>query len=539
MKGKPRIPVPVILVALLFFLFFQIDSVLASDKIIYGDESDFPPFSFINSKGEPEGFNLDLIKAIAKEQGMEMEFLLGEWPEIRKKFVVTNEVSLSNLFFTPARDSSFLFSNAFATISHEIVCRKGGMAIKHLEELEGKKVMLKKGAVILELLKNSHLEIDIIEVNDEVTALRNLAAGQYDAVIVTQHQAHLFIEKYKLTNLTTSNAMVFPLSLSFATKTEDTVLIDEINAGLMKLRRSGRYAKIYVKWFGTGKTDMWSLYAKWATICVLGALILFGLVLFSLRKSLARKERQLQKELEQKNDIKLRLQRKNEELTGQTKTLNNFVYRSSHELLKPIDSIKELMLEAGKMNKTKDYDAFALMIDNSLGQLEDFVGRTMDYAYNVTQQPIMESISLSTLLDRIVEELPVDKVDKLNLVHDFENGFDFRSDFYRLKIILNNLIVNCIDHHDYRKSKLEVRVHAKKEKESIHLQVKDNGAGIDARYLPNVFDMFYRASEQAKGAGLGLYIVKDTVLRLGGEIRVTSTVLSGTVFFICLPSGTF
>ena len=54
------------------------------------------------------------------------------------------------------------------------------------------------------------------------------------------------------------------------------------------------------------------------------------------------------------------------------------------------------------------------------------------------------------------------------------------------------------------------------------LAITDNGIGIERSRIDRIFDMFYRATESAKGSGLGLYIVKETVERLGGEIKVES-----------------
>ena len=64
----------------------------------------------------------------------------------------------------------------------------------------------------------------------------------------------------------------------------------------------------------------------------------------------------------------------------------------------------------------------------------------------------------------------------------------------------------------------------------------DNGIGIDEENLTRVFEMFYRATEQSDGSGIGLYIVKNAVDKLGGQISVASRVGQGTRFNIILPN---
>ena len=64
----------------------------------------------------------------------------------------------------------------------------------------------------------------------------------------------------------------------------------------------------------------------------------------------------------------------------------------------------------------------------------------------------------------------------------------------------------------------------------------DNGIGIDESNLPRIFEMFYRATEQSDGSGIGLYIVKNAIEKLGGQITVASRFNQGTRFNIILPN---
>jgi signal transduction histidine kinase len=64
----------------------------------------------------------------------------------------------------------------------------------------------------------------------------------------------------------------------------------------------------------------------------------------------------------------------------------------------------------------------------------------------------------------------------------------------------------------------------------------DNGIGIDEKNLTRIFEMFYRATEQSDGSGIGLYIVKNAIDKLGGQITVASKPDEGTRFHIILPN---
>ena len=72
--------------------------------------------------------------------------------------------------------------------------------------------------------------------------------------------------------------------------------------------------------------------------------------------------------------------------------------------------------------------------------------------------------------------------------------------------------------------------------DSFIIRFEDNGVGISDKILPNIFNMFYRGNEESReDTGLGLYIVKQAINKLGGEINVLSKVGQGTVFIIKLP----
>ena len=69
----------------------------------------------------------------------------------------------------------------------------------------------------------------------------------------------------------------------------------------------------------------------------------------------------------------------------------------------------------------------------------------------------------------------------------------------------------------------------------FYLKVEDNGQGIAPEYHNRIFDMFYRGNEQSKGSGLGLYIVKEALVKLSGSIRLESVPGVGSTFIVKLP----
>ena len=79
-------------------------------------------------------------------------------------------------------------------------------------------------------------------------------------------------------------------------------------------------------------------------------------------------------------------------------------------------------------------------------------------------------------------------------------------------------------------------INANVENAQVKINIEDNGLGIAEEHKSKIFEMFYRASEKSQGSGLGLYIVKETLVKLKGSIQLDSNLGQGSRFTIRLPN---
>ncbi len=101
-------------------------------------------------------------------------------------------------------------------------------------------------------------------------------------------------------------------------------------------------------------------------------------------------------------------------------------------------------------------------------------------------------------------------------------------------MILNNIISNSIR---YRNGKDPViKVNIKVDEQKAKLSIEDNGKGIAKEHLSNVCKMFYRATDDGAGSGLGLYIVKEAIDKLNGSIKIDSKEGRGTTVNLEIPT---
>lgn len=225
------------------------------------------------------------------------------------------------------------------------------------------------------------------------------------------------------------------------------------------------------------------------------------------------------------------LHQANEELTLANTELDNFVYRSSHDLIAPLKSLKGLIDITLKESSEEAKLSYFRMMNNSIEKLEDFIQSILEYSTNSKGVIENEEIILQDIIDNVVEDLKYfDRAEKVELKCSFGSTFSFNSDPKRIKIIFSNLIANAVKYHNFNQPNPRIDISAVKENGSVKIKVTDNGQGIDSSHLVNLFDMFYRASENSQGSGLGLYIVKDTIDKLNGNITVESDVGKGTTF---------
>jgi signal transduction histidine kinase len=110
------------------------------------------------------------------------------------------------------------------------------------------------------------------------------------------------------------------------------------------------------------------------------------------------------------------------------------------------------------------------------------------------------------------------------------------------RAILEESFVTLLDNAiKYSPSKSDIEINAQKELHNIKITIKDQGAGIDKKDLPHIFDRFYRSDKarnknKTDGYGLGLAIAKKIIVLHDGKISATSRRGNGTVFTILLPS---
>lgn len=229
----------------------------------------------------------------------------------------------------------------------------------------------------------------------------------------------------------------------------------------------------------------------------------------------------------------------NEQQLIQTgKDLDRFVYSASHELRAPLKSIlglTRLIAHDIRSDDFKDIMEYISRIERSVMRLDETVKDVIEYSRNNRLSIERKPVSFTEIIYQVTENLSsLANFSKIEIVNKIVEDIPFYSDRRRIQIVLNNIISNSIKYADLKKKKSFIHIDIQCTPQGCLIHVRDNGIGIDKKYLPNIYDMFFRATTANEGDGLGLYIVKETIQKLQATIDVESELGEGTAFTIRL-----
>ena len=225
-------------------------------------------------------------------------------------------------------------------------------------------------------------------------------------------------------------------------------------------------------------------------------------------------------------------------LEQKNKELKTLLYKVSHDFKGPLASVLGLF----QIVEHNDHDLDTLqyymtLIKKSvvklnstvegllsLGEVDDTRGQFTTFSVRDAVQQVIQAMKDQPGIEDVAVEIAISPELKLTSEASF-----FRS-------ILHNLIENSIK---YRRTSIYdsyIKIAARENGRGIYLWVKDNGQGMNKHVQQRAFDMFYRGNLASNGSGLGLFVVKSNVEKLGGEVKLKSKLQEGTEVKLLLPS---
>lgn len=224
-----------------------------------------------------------------------------------------------------------------------------------------------------------------------------------------------------------------------------------------------------------------------------------------------------------------------EELQRTNDELNRFVYSTSHDLRSPLASVMGVLNLAKMEGSVKDPNGYMGMIESCVNKMDFFIIKVIEYYKSVRVDESHEIVDLKKVA---TDSIDLCRMQNPAIVFDLQVNQlrEFWSDAFRLSVILNNLISNAVKYQRPEETNPYVKLVIDVNEKEAEIIIEDNGVGIIEDHLNNVFKMFFRSNFSVTGLGIGLYIVKEALTRIGGEISVESTHGVGTSFRLKVPN---
>jgi two-component system phosphate regulon sensor histidine kinase PhoR len=221
-------------------------------------------------------------------------------------------------------------------------------------------------------------------------------------------------------------------------------------------------------------------------------------------------------------------------------TRTEFVSNASHELRTPLAAIRASAetLQLGALNNPDAAIDFLDRISDNVLRMEDMITEMLELSRLETGQAPMHLAPIS------LENVVIEEIDRLRPIAE-RSGIDLKSDSTEglpaitadrkmVGQVVSNLVSNAL--HASGEGDV-VSVSISRTSKGVDLSVTDTGRGIEAEYVPHVFERFYKvdASRSESGTGIGLAIVKHIAQAHDGDVKVESTPGDGSTFTVSFP----
>lgn len=289
-SGVSPLFILVTLTTLAIFIVLSGDTCYAasdSSKLRVGSEIDFPPYAFIDEGGQPAGFSVDLIRAVAGTMDLPIEITTGSWDTVWSELVHGRLDLLPIVARSPERHRLADFSVPHTETYDAFFVRQGNPQIPTIEAAKGKEIVVMRSDAAHHELMARKFEGKLIPVDTIPAGLSLVASGKHDAFLCSKLIGTMVIKNHGLTGLIPGPPVPdYKRVFSFAVKNGDHELMEKLNQGLLIIKTNGEYDQIHDKWLTAD--DPWLKWRKVlmpavAGVTAVGLILAFCLVFLKLQ----------------------------------------------------------------------------------------------------------------------------------------------------------------------------------------------------------------------------------------------------------------
>lgn len=537
--------------------------------ITVGGDANYPPYEYLDTNGNPAGFNVELTRAIAGVMGMDVRIRLGAWGDMRKALGNGEVDILQGMAFTEERTREVDFAPPHAIVYQSIWARTGE-DIRSLQDLRGKEVIVMRQSIMHDFLLKNNLDASYVLTDSLGDALRLLSTGHHDAALVAKLPGQYLVKEQGLTNIVPQARPLLAQKYGYAVKKGNNELLDRFSEGLALLKRNGQFQAIQQKWLGVLEPPRfpWERVVRYGVVIIVPLLLtLGGTVLWSrtLQKRVQQRTEELAREVAEKERALDELRLHQDKLVQADKlvSLGTLLSGVAHEINNPNALIM--------LNMPRFIEAFQAgqpILEAYYREHGDFMFGCLKYSRMRVELPLMleETFTSARQIRRIVDDLKgfarrddggnTGIVDLNDVVRDSVRLVDttlnqatrrlllnyadklpgVRGNAQRIEQVVVNLLLNACQALDNSDRRIVVTT-AYNNTGQVVLTVEDEGCGIPPEHQPQLLDPFFTTKRESGGTGLGLWVSAGIVKEHGGTLSFAPGAIRGTIVTLSLPAA--
>ena len=212
-----------------------------------GGDFKYRPYEYLDEHSRATGFNVELLKAVAEQAGLQVRIELGPWEEMRKGLSEDRIDILTGLANVEGIQADADFVKPHMFIDYVLFVRTGS-GFRSLEKARDRSVLVRRGSPAHHYLLARHGENRIIAVDTVADALRLLSSRGYDCALLPRRMASRIVVESKIAGVEAADELLFRAEYGFAVRAGNKQLLDSLNHGLSMVMSSGKFAKLQDKW---------------------------------------------------------------------------------------------------------------------------------------------------------------------------------------------------------------------------------------------------------------------------------------------------
>ncbi len=524
-------------------------------------ELDYPPFALVRQDGSADGFSVDLLKAVTHAVGIEINFIVGPWHEIKKKLTDGQLDVLPLVSYSQEREKIFDFTASYLRMHGTIFVRKGEKTIRGIADLKGKEILVMRSDAAHEYAIKGNLSDILILTASFEEALQRLSEGQHDAVVIQQVMGHQLVKKLGISNLVdvdiakdiSMKPVGKPLSgfeqkFSFAVPDGDKELVAILNEGLAVVIANGTYDELYNRWFAPILPKLpipISRILKYSLVIIGPILFLLLIVgIWYLKREVSKKTLNLSQEIKERKHAEVALLHLNETLEQQVAQRTELAEARAKQLRALLSELT--LAEERERRRIADilHDGLQQILVAVKMNLENLSARIQPDKQQDIQR-ILEMVRESIRKSRVLTaELSPPVLKHHGLIPALEWLAKYFQQAHGLSVELQldprvavsregfklllfqcirELLFNVIKHASVSSVCLSLVVD---DSNNVCITVNDKGIGFD----PDTIE-----SDNNQETGYGLFSIKERLALIGGCFEVDSAPGKGTTCTLIAP----